>query len=363
MASALLYLLPEQPDPATRVAHWWLVADGAIAQSACDETWPAIQADRRVGLAPASAVRIERTDRPTGISSDRQALSVARFAALEASLGAPEALHAVAALDADGAIVTAVVDNGTMLAWLCWSESAGAEPDAIVPVGSLLPAGPDWVEAEFGGQRVFARDGLIVSGDSDLVSAIVEDSEVRTLGGDEQEGLLRRAADSPPIDLRSARFARRRGFVVDRSRIRELILLAAAIPLITLLSAIIAIVKLDRSASRMDAQTTQIASQALGREVPPEEAEAALRLRSGGGGFVGPMTALYRRLRAEPGVSATVIGYRGDGTLSATLAAPTVVEVNRVLVALQGDAYRITAVPRQGPDGRATVDITLRSGS
>jgi general secretion pathway protein L len=54
------------------------------------------------------------------------------------------------------------------------------------------------------------------------------------------------------------------------------------------------------------------------------------------------------------------MSYR-DGTFAVTLAAPAVDAINRILVALQRDGHRVTAVPRQSPDGRAMVDVTIRS--
>lgn len=74
-----------------------------------------------------------------------------------------------------------------------------------------------------------------------------------------------------------------------------------------------------------------------------------------------PLGGLYSALQGEQSVSSTSLSYGADGTLSTTLAAPTVDAVNRVLVAVQRNGYRITAVPRQAPDGRSMVDVTVRS--
>ena len=83
-------------------------------------------------------------------------------------------------------------------------------------------------------------------------------------------------------------------------------------------------------------------------------------LGRGSGRFSAPTAALVAALERAPGVSATSIGWRNDGTLSVQLAATRIEEVNAVLLALQADGWVATATPRTAPDGRAAGDITLR---
>ena len=67
------------------------------------------------------------------------------------------------------------------------------------------------------------------------------------------------------------------------------------------------------------------------------------------------------RLQPEPNVSLATLGYSG-GTLSFTLSGQGPDAINRVLLALQRDGYRVTAVPRTESDGRTFADVTLREG-
>ena len=76
-----------------------------------------------------------------------------------------------------------------------------------------------------------------------------------------------------------------------------------------------------------------------------------------------PLTAVYQALQPEQSVGITSLSYAPDGTLSVTFASPTVDPINRVLLSLQRDGYRVTAVPRQSPDGRSMVDVTVRSAA
>ena len=367
MTDAILFLLPDVSDLAERETHWWHVADERVVDSGSGTEWLDLAAgDRprqRIALAPASLVRFAFSEAPPGAATPRQAAAIARVAAVEASLGDPGTLHAVSSAEGDR-IATAVVDNGVMLAWLDWARALGADPHHVVPVGAVLPLGEEWIRAAFGPEEVIGRKRLVMPFESELVDRIVGDAEVRVLEHEELEAALIAAAQSPPLDLRTGRFARRRRIAIERSRVRELLVLAALVPLITLFWSLVQIIKLDSATDHLNAQTLATAEATLGRPVTLETAEAELAQRLGSsahGGVMPPLTGLSQALQSEEGVSSTEISYRGDGTLATTLAAPDVDSVNRILVALQRNGYRITAVPRQSPDGRSLVDATVRS--
>jgi general secretion pathway protein L len=373
MTETLVFQLPELPDRNRSEAHWWLVADGAVVDSGAGAEWTAMLADeasgrrRQVALAPAAAVRLSRAPRSASAATRAQAEAVANVAAADSSLGDRETLHVVSAGtdDPSDPIRTAVVDNGLMLAWLDWAQSFGADPSHIVPTSGLLPPSEQWLEARFGTDHVVGRNGLVLPFEPELAAALVGDAEVTSLSPKNAEAIIADAAIAPPIDLRSGRFARRARFAIDRDRVRQLAVLAALALLLTLAWAAATLIKLDRSTDRLNDETLAIAEAALGRPVALGNAEAELRARVGGqgyGGFRPMLAALYNSLQADAAVSSSEISYRSDGTMSITLAAATVDPINRLLLALQRDGYRVTAVPRQAPDGRTMVDITIRSG-
>lgn len=367
MRKVLIYGLPTVPDVSLREVHWWLVSNGQIETAGNGPDWVDLIGEDRdlIALAPAGAARVTRSASPPTTSSVRQAAAVARVAALDASLGDDEANHVVSSAG-DGGVVTAIVDNGVMLAWLDWARGFGADPSHIVPVAALLPNSEDWTAATIGSERIVGKNGLIVPDEPALRELIVGDSDVRELAPEEVERALVRIADEIPIDLRSGRFARRRGLVIERDRVRELALLAAALVLITLAWAVLGVLKLNNETDRLNEETLLVAQAALGRPVALETAESALAQSGGGsvyGGLMPPLTALYDALRTEDQVSATAINFSPDGTLATTLAAPTADPVNRVLVALQRSGYSITAVPRKSSDGRTMSETTIRSGS
>lgn len=369
MTDAVLFVLPERPGDGSPETDWWHVSDGRVIESGCDERWLQLAAGRgirRVALAPAAAVRIQGSECAENVASHRQAATVARVAALDSSLGDPESLHAASGPrpGADGQILTAVVDNGAMLAWTQWAARLGADPHSIVPLGALLAPSDQWTRATFGSQALLGRNGSVLPFDAALVAQVTGGADLVEFPEGMVEAALVAATDRPPVELRSGRFARRRRVALDRARIRELASLAAALLLVSLAWSLTSIAKLEQSTDSLESATLAIAESSLGRPANLENVEAELAARAGGraaGGVIAPLTGLYQALQAEAGVSATQISYRADGTLSATLAAPTLDSISRVMIALQRNNYRITAVTRQATDGRSMVDATVRS--
>lgn len=366
MADAFLFVLPEAATAAPLETSWWRVANGQVIDRGSGSEWLELATDsrrerKRIGLAPAAAVRLHFSER-VKVASERQALSAASIAAVDSSLGDAEALHAATAAFGD-TLLTAVVDKQQMLAWIEWARAAVVELDHVVPVSCLLPLSDEWAAAAFGTEQVVGKSRMVMPFERDLVCHILGDAEPRQLSADEVDAALAACAEQPPLDLRTGKMARRRKLYVDRVRVRELAVIAAAMPLILLVSLIIGIVKLNVATNSLDEETVAVASRTLGRPVPLEAAESELLQRSGGAGHgvMAPLTGLYSALEGEESVSSTELSYRGDGTLSATLAAATVDPINRVLIAVQRDGYKVTAVPRQAPDGRAMIDVTVRT--
>ena len=173
-----------------------------------------------------------------------------------------------------------------------------------------------------------------------------------------------RIAAAPEPDLRSGRFARRRRIAIDRVRVRELALLTLAIILVSTLIVVIEVLKLDTSRSALDAETVAIARAVAGPSVTLDNAEAALVARvgsAGSGSLSSGVAAVLTRLQPEQNVSLSMLGYSG-GTLSFTVSGQGPDAINRVLLALQRDGYRVTAVPRTQSDGRTLAEVTLREG-
>ena len=366
MADTLLFALPEAPDRERRDTHWWHVVDGELVSAGRGDEWLNF-ADRRnlIALAPVAQVRLGFSEKASSATTTRQAEAVARVAAISSSLGDDETLHATSAVADDGTIMTAVVNRDAMSAWLEWTRTLGAEPHQVVPAGALLPLADQWRALTLGEERIVGRRGAVLPNEPDLTGSIVGKGKIEVLNEEVARSALVNAAGASLLDLRTGQFARKRRIELKGRQVRELAVLAALIPLALLAWALVVIVKLERSTDRLDSETLAVASAALGRPVSLETAESELAQSVGGsayGGLMAPLTAVYQALQPEQGVSATNLAYAPDGTLSVTFAAPTVDAVNRVLLSLQRNGYRVTAVPRQSSDGRSMVDTTVRTG-
>ena len=369
--AALLVALPHDPLGGDGTAHWWYVTGGKVEAGAGSE-WLALAADpgarpRIIGLASAALVRLTFATSPEGAASPRQVATIARMGALEHSLGDPETLHsATAALERDpSAMVTAVAANSKMQEWLDWAEGLAVGLDHIVPAAMVLPLGEQWTSVTVGSERILGRRGMVLPDEPGLKDALLGAGEEPTeMDAGALEMALARIAAAPRPDLRSGRFARRRRIVIDRLKVRELALLTLAIIIVSSLIAVVEILKLDTSRSALDAETLAIARQAAGPSVTLDSAEAALVARAGpaaGGSLSSGVAAVLARLQPEPNVSLSMLGYSG-GTLSFTVSGQEPNAINRVLLALQRDGYRVSAVPRSQSDGRTLAEVTLREG-
>lgn len=370
MIDRILLLLPAAPDRNEAVASWWSMTGDDIVEQGTDARWIELVARvtpggslSLVALAPVAAVRLSFPQAEG--TTERQRAGVARARALAESFAETETLHAVAGED-EGRLAVAVVANSQMIEWLDWLAAFGVEPDAIVPTGLILPLTEEWTAASLGPDAMLGRAGMVLPDEPAFREAIVADATVRSLSGDDVAIRLARMARTLPLNLRSGRFARRRLFVLDRGRLRELLALACLIPLVGFVMAMVMIARLEQASNRLEAETARLSSAAVGREVSAADAGSALDMRIGSlpgasGSPFGPLTAVYQQMQQVPGVAATNVQWRADGTLVLELAATRLEDVNRLLIGLQRAGYRVTATNRASPNGATLANITVRS--
>lgn len=369
MTDKLLLMLPAVCDRNVSSASWWRVTTEGIAEEGVDEGWVAlVQGGSKgtglplVALAPAAAVRLAFPDAEG--ATERQQAGVARAKVLAESLAEPDTLHAVSG-HVDGQLAVALVGNGQMIEWLDWLSAHGADPEAIIAAGLAVPRHDEWTAASVGADAMLARADIVLPDEPALREAIVGEAPVTTLTAQEVAALLVLLAQQQPLNLRTSRFARRRLFVLDRARLKELAVLTFAIPLIGLAMALVMIARLERSSDRLEAETARLASGMLGQQVAAAAAIAALDTRissvpgASGSPFVS-LTAVYQTLQQVPGVTTTTVSWRADGTLVLGLAATRTEDINRLLLALQRTGYRVTATSRAGSTGQTLADVTVR---
>ncbi len=355
---------------------WLCVDDGVIVDSGQDDGWvdawekPRDDSpdDRLVALAPAADVPLRWLHYPD--AAPAQAAAAARIDTLKNSLGDAALLHIVAGQPANEgqAVPVAVTTHAAMAAWTGWLAARDLSPTAIIPAAAAVPPPePDtlWT-AEVGGEHIVRTADRAYLSDPELDPLIAGGHAALPLDADRMREALLLTLAAPPLDLLSGGWKPKRSWSVDPAMLRLAKLFAIALVVVSLLIPLIYAVRLSSDTGRADDAVVAMAKKAgvTAADATAAEAELDRRLAAAGGGplaFSVPASALYDAMGDAPGVSLKRLSHRTDGTLTTTLAAPRVEDINKVLLALQARGYRITAQPMAGSDGQQMANITIRA--
>lgn len=367
---AMIVILPADADGAP---EWLRVVDGGIVQTGRGTDWLSAcglqalpQGATAMLVVPTAATVLHNVAMP-GLPV-RQGRAAARIAAIDASIGQAESLLAVSLeRDAGGTDHQVVVAaRADMQHWMLWAQHHGLDPDIVIPGAFVLPQ-PEhgFVCGRIGQERLLRGDMLVLDADDPLAPVLTRDSEAITLSEDAVRSALMDALAAPEINLRTGDFARRTRQSFDVRQLARIAMWCGFIALVSLVIALIAILRLNSDARRLDAETIQIARAVLPQANDAIQAEreidAKLAARGTGTyGFAGPVSGLYAAMRGAPSVALTLLDRSADGMVKATLAAPRAEDINVVLLALQAAGFTITATSSQDNSGRVLADITVR---
>lgn len=367
---ALVVTLPEDADAQPL---WMRVIDGAMVKGGSGAEWlPAcglseLPAGCTVMLVPPVGLTalhwISHPDMPA-----RQGRAAARIEALSASIGPADTLLAAANEndDAERPHVVAVAARTDMQHWLLWAQHHGLDPDLVVPAPLLLPEPEDgYVAGTIGGVRVMRGAGGALAGEEPLALALTGDALVKPLPPEAVNRNVIAALETPPLNLRQGDFAKRTRRSIDWLWVQRIAVWVGCILLISLLIALVAIIRTHSAASRLDAESVAMAAKVLPSVQDAAQAEGLLdtELAQRGAGpyiFSGPLAGLFTAMQSSPNVNLSRLSRGSDGLLSATLAAPKADDINVVLLALQGSGFTITATSSTDPNGKVLADITVR---
>ncbi|MBA3941343.1 MAG: general secretion pathway protein GspL [Sphingopyxis sp.] len=355
---------------------WLRVDNGVIVDSGQDDGWadawerPAEgeAGDRLIALAPAADVPLRWRHYPD--AAQAQAAAIARVDTLRDSLGDASALHVVTGRPAEAgqAVPVAVTTHAAMTAWTDWLTANDLAPAAILPAAALVPP-PEpetlWT-AEVGGEQIVRGADRAWLSDPELDPLIADGRTIAPLDPDRMREALLLSLLTPPLDLLSGGWKPKRSWSVDPAMLRLAKRLFVALVAVSIAVPLVYAVRLISDTGRADEATVAMAKKAGVTASDAEAAEADLdrRLAAAGGGplaFSVPASALYDAMNDAPGVSLKSLSHRTDGTLTTTLAAPRVEDINQVLLALQARGYRVTAQPSAGADGQQMANITIRA--
>ncbi len=356
---------------------WLRVEDGVVVDSGQDDGWvdvwerPPSDArgeGRLIALAPAADAPVRWHHFPS--AAPAQAAAAARIETLKECLGDPADLHLAAGEPAAAgqAVSVAVTTHAAMGAWRDWLGARDLDPAAIVPAGAMVPPPePDtlWTAAVGHEQIVRTSDRAYVS-DPQLDPLIAGGRPIVPLDAEPLREALLLSLAAPPLDLLSGAWKPKRRWAIDPVAMRWAKRLLIALILISIAIPIVHAIRLGSDTQRANAAVVEMARKAgvAAPDAEAAEAEVDRRLAAAGGGplaFSVPASALYGAMQDTPGVTLKTLSHRTDGTLTTSLAAPRVEDLNRVLLTLQARGYRVTAQPMAGADGQQMANITIRA--
>lgn len=294
----------------------------------------------------------------------KQAEGVARIRAAEHSLGN---IHSVARHVGDDSVVTATIASAAMEQGLARLILRGINPDIVVPMGLVVEANPDHVMyAEFDGVTVLRGTAFAIPDEPVFRDLLVGDAAVEEVHTDAMRTILLAASEYPLLNLREGLFAKRvRTEWLTAQQRKWIVRLLGGLIAASLLLGLVTWAK-HRSATLAENGRALTAAQKIDPSIQDiEQAEAtldrALAQKGLAKGRFAPLSAgLWRSVKSSPNVTVRELRYGADGILSVVLAAPDANSVNKALIAIQQDGYRVTATPRQDTSGATLVDLTMR---
>jgi general secretion pathway protein L len=341
----------------------WRLADSAWSQ-ACPLSEFALDEgdDRVVALVQAEAARCIWISLPD--LEPRQAEGVAKVRAFEQSLGA---VHAVARHIDAGDVVTATIDSNVLETGLGILQARGLNPDVVIPFGLLVPSDPQHVvRAELGDSTVLRGAQFAVPDEPVFRDMLVGDTPIADMDQAALYQALAHASVSPVLNLREGLFAKREPRMIATPAQRAWILrLLGFCILATLLLGVAAFTKYSLATSAENDGALAAARKinpAIGDIAQAEtQLSAALQQKGVAEGRFTPLSAgLWRAVQASPNVSVRELRFGRDGILTTVLSAPDAGSINKVLLAVQRDGFRVTATSRQDTTGATLVDLTMR---
>ncbi len=355
--TTLLFLPAED-----RGYRWLRLADAAIQEGEGASPPPD---DAVVAVVPADAVTLHWAELPA--RSPAQALAAARLLVAEASATPPGELHvAVGAGDGEGTErPIAVVGMAAMAGWLTDLVAHGVDPVAMIPAPLLLPR-PDegYVRGMIAGSSLVRSRTTGFADEARLTEMIVGAASLETLDRDALDRSVAAAAAAIPLDLRQGPFARRRRIGIDWALIRRLVVLGAAILLVTLAIDLMRIAKYSFGADALQARADALGRTGLARgetvtDVDRQLAERLSGVRGPGLGFTTTTAAVYAAVRATPGTELTSLDFQSNGDLRIGVGAARESLPTDLKRALEAAGFTVTAGTFQTTNGRVTGEMTV----
>jgi general secretion pathway protein L len=348
---------------------WLWLEDGVVtARGPGLDTLPPLEKSIAVaGIVPGEEVTIHWLDLPVGLAP-AQAAAAARLAAADHSAQPLSDMHvAVGGTEREGALrCVAIAAMPAMAEWLARLQMAGFDPDLILPE-TLLLAPPDdgMVRYDRGALSLYRGVGEAFAMEPRLADVVLAGRAPAAIGAEAFEASLAGALEPPLVDLRQGPFARRRQWQPDRRLARRLVLLAAAIMLVTIAIQFASILRYTFAADALESEAQRVAAIALPRSAGVNDASLELgrrlsELRGGGIGFTAIAAPAFAAVRATPNAEISALAFGPDGSLRLTAQADTPATIAALAGRIEARGFLVESGPLRSGGGRQIADLIVR---
>ena len=347
----------------------WLriVQDEVIAWGeAVGDALPVQEDETVVGVVPGDDIVVRHMALPD--LAELQANAAGRLIAGEASAVPVEALHIATGLpDAEGMRDVVTVEAARVTQRLVDLARLGLDPDHLLAAPLMLPRPVQgFVIGDLGGGAVIRGRDTAFSDDPALTPLLTEGQVLLALDRASIEQGVVAAVAHPWPDLRSGVFAKRRRWPLDAQRLRQLARLALIWGVLVLASQLVAVVRLNAQASRLETGSRVLAASILppGTVVtdPVVQVQAHLASVQGAGGGMRPLAvALVSAVDAVPGADLSSMTFDATGTLRATVRGSTPADLDAVTARLTSAGYGSVDGPIVPGPGKPYRDVVVRA--
>ena len=345
---------------------WLRLADGGVvARGAADDALPpAADPLHVVGVVPGEDVALHWVELPAGLAP-AQASAAARLLAVELTAQPIEELHVAAGPQADGLRCIAIAPAIRMESWIATCRALGRDPDMLVPEPLLLlPRDEHVVRFDKAPLPLFRGRTDAFSIEPELAQAALGSNPVATIDAAAFEDGLGEAVAASPVNLRQGAFAKARKWRLERRVVRRLVLLAAAVLLMSAVIQIASILRYTFDADRMEAEAALLAQRALPRGVAANDPVRQLERRlvdvqGTGAGFGILATGLFDAVKATPNAELAAIIFEG-GELRAMIVADTPATLTAIETRLEGQGFQVENGAATIRNGRQAIEMIVR---
>jgi general secretion pathway protein L len=310
--------------------------------------WPAPDGTPLVLAVPGEAVALHWLDLPD--LAPAQAAAAARLALADRLA---EADPHIAVARGSGLRPVGVVAREQMAAWQAEAARAGWKPSAIIPDPLLLPVpASGWAVAQ-DGPRVLARSASAAfAAEPDLAAAII---------GTDATALAQPALPVPlPLDLLSGDYAPVTRWQPDRTQVKRLALLAAAIAGLWLGGDLAALFRARSAASAADAELLALVPGTSDGASAFAALQAQAQQRGAAGGLAALAGPVVQALSARPGAGLASLAYTPAGGLVAGVAGGAG-EAQALADALAATGLAASASTTRATADGSISDVTVRA--